>query len=83
MVAKQLTLGHSRRDNLTNLMLFAPAKLFRLESRWEPYIKVGVPKPPKDLLGFEWGTFQYKLQHVNPLGHSTQMRKRFFYGFLC
>ena len=57
----QVTLGHSQGDSLTNQMLI---------TTFEPCNKVGYLSPTERLAGFKLGTFQFWLQHFNPLGHS-------------
>ena len=48
---------------------------FRPEGHREPRSEVGSLRPTERLVGFEPGTFQFLLQHLNPLGHSPQMYK--------
>ena len=45
---------------------------FRPKGHWEPRIEAGSLSPAEHLVGFEPGTFQFLLQHLNPLGHSPQ-----------
>ena len=65
------TLGHSQGDSLTNLMLITVFVQVRPEGHWEPCNNVGSLSPVECLTGFEPGNFQFSLQHLNPLGHST------------
>ena len=46
---------------------------FWLKGHRDPHNEVGSLIPAKHLVGFEPGTFQFLLQHLNPLGHSPQM----------
>ena len=66
------TLGHSQGDSLINPMLITAFVHVRPESHQEPYSEVGSLSPAKRLVGFEPGTFQFRLQRLNPLGHSPQ-----------
>ena len=64
------TLGHSQGHSLTNLMLITAFVHIQPEGHWEPRNEVGSLSPVKHLAGFEPGTFQFLLQHLNPLSHS-------------
>ena len=64
------TLGHSQGHSLTNLMLITAFVHIQPEGHWEPRNEVGSLSPAKHLAGFEPGTFQFLLQHLNPLSHS-------------
>ena len=43
---------------------------FRSEGHWKPHSEVGSLSTAERLVGIEQGTFQFLLQHLNPLGHS-------------
>ena len=51
-------------------MLITAFLHIRPEGHREPRNEVGSLSPAEHLVGFEWGTFRYFLQCLNPLGHS-------------
>ena len=71
LAAPRPTLGHFRRESLTNLMLITVFVQFRPEGHREPSNEVGSLNLVKRLVGFEPGTF--RLQRFKPLGHSPQI----------
>ena len=65
------TLGHSWRDSLTNPMLITAFFVhIQPTGHQEHCNKVGSLSPAKRIVGFELGTFQFIMQHLNSLGHS-------------
>ena len=64
------TLGHSQGDSLANPMLITAFVQVQPEGHQEPRNKVGSLSPAECLVGFEQGTFQFWLRHLNPLAHS-------------
>ena len=59
------------RDSLTNPMLITVFVQFWPEGHREPSNEVGSLSPVERLVGFEPEIF--RLQHLNPLGHSPQI----------
>ena len=53
------TLGHSPGDSLTNPMLITAFLQFRSEGHREPRNEAGFPRPAKQLVEFEPGTFRF------------------------
>ena len=66
----QPTLGHSQGDSLTNLMLITAFCTYLTQRSLGA--SVGSLSLAECLAGFEPGTFQFLLQHLNSLGHSPQ-----------
>ena len=66
-------LGHSQGHSLTNSMLITACIQVWLAGHWEPHSEVGSLSPAERLVGFGLGTFQFCLQCLNPLGHSSRL----------
>ena len=74
LVAPQPPLGHSQGDSLTKPTLITVFVHTRPKGHQEPRNEVGSLSPAERLVGFELGTFQFLLQHLNPLGHSPHFK---------
>ena len=70
MAAPWPTLGQYWGDSLTHPMLITAFSHFQPEGHQEPHNEVGSLSLTTCLVGFEPGTFQFWLIHLNPLGHS-------------
>ena len=66
LAAPRPTLGHYWGGSLTHLMLITCVLHMRPKGDREPRNEVGSLSPAKHLVGFELGTFQSWLQHLNP-----------------
>ena len=60
--------GHSRGDSLNYPVLITAFVQFRLEGHRKPSNEVESLSLVECLVGFELGTFQFQLQHFNPIG---------------
>ena len=79
MAALQPALSHYQGGSLTHTMLITAFSFLTQRSPGASN-KVGSLSPVKRLVGFEPGTFQFWLQCLKPLGHSSPMSLKYYYA---